>query len=111
MIWHVLYLYYFMLNKSCLSLSLSESGSVWVWVYLLIDLLREEAKLVRHKVQLNQEQWLRRSQKSTYTELQKKTMTAWGSMRGGIYLMYLIKYCGLDYVFVGISGAMSCNDW
>ena len=23
MIWHVLYLYYFMLNKSCLSLSLS----------------------------------------------------------------------------------------
>ena len=25
MIWHVLYLYYFMLNKSCLSLSLSES--------------------------------------------------------------------------------------
>ena len=52
-------------------------------LYLLIDLLYEEARLVRHQVQLVQEQRLRRSQKSTYTELQQKTMTAWEEYERG----------------------------
>ena len=52
-------------------------------LYLFIALLHDETILVRHQVQLIQEQRLRHSQKSMYTTLQQKTITAWEEFERG----------------------------